>query len=195
MSNFDISNPIYFNKESENYGIFNRIIIQQGQLSCRNQLDISYIKSCLEKFTDGYIYLDMKSTIGRTVRSKADKYFLKSYCLFVYDEDSLEINGLITCGHENYPGSGLIVLNSVLNFVNEFKVRNWILNSLPFEKLVNYYKSLGFNEVYTKYLMMGKKKVIVMIQNFDHPEENEEENNDINCNLNDKINNSRRTNS
>ena len=121
MSNFDISNPIYFNKESDDYELFKKIILQQGQLSCRNQLDLSYIQHCLERFTDGYIYIGMKANIGKIIRSKADKYFLKSYCLFVYDEDSLEINGLITCGHENYPGSGLTVLNSVFNFVKEFK--------------------------------------------------------------------------
>lgn len=172
-SNFDISNPIYFNKESENYAIFKRIIIEQGQLSCRNQIDLSYIQYSLERFTDGYIYLDLKDMTGKIVRLKSDMYVLKSYSLLMDDGYFSLITALITCGHVNYPGSTNQVLNSVFNFIQQFKIRTCILYCLPFEKLIEYYKRFGFDELYTKNMSRGNKKVIVMRQHFDYTTENQ----------------------
>lgn len=161
----DTSNPIYFNRDHNDFNMFKKIILEQCEL------DKTYIKSCINRFTDGYILLGNKSTIGKTIRSKADKYFLKAYCLFEYDEEWSEVKGLITCSHSNYPDCGLVILESVNRFISEFKVLKWTLYSLPFEKLVNYYKRLGFREIDTKYTPGGKKKVIVMVQDFQYLED------------------------
>lgn len=167
----DVSNPIYFNRESDNYQLFKRIILEQGELKCRNYLDREYIMSCLEKFTDGYIFLANMNISGKTIRSKADRYFLKSFCLFKNNDKYSEVKGLITCGDRNYPGSGLRVLQAVGAYIKEFKIRTWNIYSLPYQLLINYYKELGFKEVMTRYNKNGKKKVIVMTQEFTYDED------------------------
>lgn len=135
----DITIPIYFNKSHIKYNLFRKIIKKQ----CK--LDKSYITYCLDKFTDGYIYLD-------------NKYFLKAYSLFMYDSYWSSIDGLVTCCNENYKGSGRIVLQSIAQFIKIRKIRTWNINSLPRDKLVKYYENFGFKFVNIKYRNNGKKK-------------------------------------
>lgn len=173
----DISEPIYFNKDHENYQLFKKIIKDQGEICCRNELDKSYINACIKNFTDGYILLSKKNVSGPTIRSNADKYILKGYCLFIYNKDLFsEVSSLITCGSKSHIGSGLQILRSVKNFINIYKIRTWTLYSLPYEKLINYYEDLGFIRGIEKLTDTGKVKVITMTQNFsydDYEDENE----------------------
>lgn len=173
----DLSEPIYFNKDHENYQLFKKIIKEQGEICCRNELDKTYINACIKNFTDGYILLSRKNVSGPTIRSNADKYILKGYCLFIYNKGLFsEVSCLITCGSKSHIGSGIQILRSVTNFINIYKIRTWTLYSLPYENLIKYYEKLGFIKGIEKLTDTGKVKVIMMSQYFryqDFEDENE----------------------
>lgn len=167
--------PIYFNKEHEDFSFFKQIILEQGEMTCRDNLDRTYIQSCLNKFTDGFILLGNRSKVGKFVRSKIDKYILKAYCLFEFDDHWSEVRGLILCGHTNYRTSGVTILRCVSEFIKEYKIHKWTIYSLPFDGLFQYYIDYGFNVIDVKYTRDGKKKVIVMVQNFSYDSEEQEQ--------------------
>ena len=152
-----INEPIMIDQEHPNIGLIKMIIKEQGVNVCRDEIDQSYIVECLKTFDYGYVILG-----NRNVSEKSKKYVLKGYVLFRYEERGSIVMGKILCGHR---GVGRLLLESVLQFITEREVQTWIIYSLPFEKLINYYQEFGFKIINIIY-RGGKKKCYEMRKDF-----------------------------
>lgn len=136
----ELNTPIFFTKEDL---FICSLIKEQGHISCRENFSIEYIRYCLEKFDCGYVVIGEKDNIRKC---KKEKYVIKGYILFIHDVYNYTIMGKIFCVREGYKGLGVEILNCVKQYAEENNVTLWKIQSLPFEKLINYYKNYGFIE-------------------------------------------------
>jgi hypothetical protein len=138
-----------FSPGSENFSFISKLIRKSGIDVCKQQNDRSWIEESLSTSSFGFIYLSPKAQIGR--RS------IKN------DLDKINVQGFITCriSKEN-PNSVWIDLvcskqrskvGLLLMEVAEERIRSIehpqkiiVINlySLPEEKLVNWYRKLGY---------------------------------------------------
>lgn len=161
--------PIRFDKEDDNFRLFKKIILKNYNSTCKDQFEKGYINYCLSTFTNGYILLGSNLN-GRTAKSSADKYYLRGFVLFEYEERSSTVIGKIICAIKSSNPQlriGKKLLDSVYSFVIENRVETWTINSLPFPKLVLYYEKFGFVYQRTIYAR-GQPKVVVLEMNIQH---------------------------
>jgi len=173
--------PLFFDREDPNFPLFKKIIKKQGSTTCKDEFDNGYINSCLDKFTYGYILLgSMKN--GKIITSSADRYYLRGYILFEYDQSLAMVSGKIVCAMKNSDPEkkiGMLLLECVYQFILEKKVETWRIFSLPYPGLVSYYKTFGFEEYDTIYVR-GLPKVVEMKMkiNYDSYVKNEDKSDD-----------------
>jgi len=159
--------PIFFDNDHSDIKFYKDLIKEQGLLTCRDELDITCIKKCLSDFDYGFILFGNKAKIGQYSKSRVHSHLLKAYALFKHDDNLKLIEMKIICSSLNYKGSGLKILNAIYSFILSNKVETWIIYSLPPIKLINYYKSFGFEDIQTIYAG-GKEKVHLMIKKIEY---------------------------
>ena len=160
-----LNEAIFIDQEHEHIKTIKDIIKEQGANVCRNEMDQSYIIECLKTFDYGYVILGNRASIGQKQRGSSQKYVLKGYVLFKYDERLSLLTGKILCGSDGYRGVGRQLLECVADFIFDKRVQTWTIYSLPDEKLIKYYEYMGFSVIDILY-RNGKKKVYEMRRKF-----------------------------
>jgi GNAT superfamily N-acetyltransferase len=161
MDNIVYNEPMYFSRENK---LVKELIFEEGVISCRDNFPASYIRQCLERFTDGYVIIGNRAQIGKQYRSR---YFLKGYYIFFYDDYVRTLEGLVFFVKER--GIGYQLLNAVKDFAYDNRVILWNGRSLPSEKLIQYYERFGFVRDEMVYDTQGNPKVMKMHMRLTYP--------------------------
>jgi hypothetical protein len=135
-----MSELVFFDRDSD----FRKVIKDQGDKICREQIYQETIDDSLRKFTVGFARVIEKAQIGQSRRKKSDKIQITSFCLLAeYPSPAFsEIFLLLLCGMENKHGEEL--LKQSIEYAKENKYNRLSLFSLNEEKLLNWYSSHGF---------------------------------------------------
>lgn len=161
---------VHFTQYHEEFPLIRDIILNQHSITCGDSFNNEYVSHCLRVFTHGIIYFTNKAQIGKRIKSKTDKYYLKGFTIFIYDPLSFSIQGKILCSDENSKGFGKKLMEKVKEFAIENEVNRWRIYSLAEERLKRYYETFGFYYEDTIY-RDGKAKVYEMVIKFDYSED------------------------
>lgn len=161
---FVFDEPIYFTNSNRDYKDFKNIIRFQANSCCRYAFNRSYILESLDEFTDGFLILG--DQLYQTNRGIKGKYILKGFILFIKRKN--KIMGKILCGHTQFRGMGLILLNEVKKFAIENSISSWEISALNKDKLLKHYENFGFVRYNEQRDHNGNIRLVDMYYNFNH---------------------------
>ena len=125
------------------------MIKKQGDRACQNQLSIETISENASTFTFGWIYISPKAQIGRrSIKSFNDKYTSFLLCLYTpLKPEYLTISLVCSINH-----SGKLLMDVAEARAKEMGIKGIELQAIPNDKLIKWYKSLGYVYINTIYL-------------------------------------------
>ena len=137
------------------------MIKKQGDRACQNQLSIETISE--NAFTFGWIYISPKAQIGRrSIKSSNDKHTSFLLCLYTsLKPEYLTINLVCSINHLSK-----LLMDTAENRAKEMGIKGIELQAIPNDKLIKWYKSLGYVYINTIYLKSASvvPKVYCMIK-------------------------------
>ena len=136
----ELGEPRFFDHSDKD---MKRLIKYQGDRVCRQRIYNSVLLDSLSCFRAGYAFVLPKARIGQSTRRVEDRVVLYGFVLLqVVGGYDLHVN--LICVDESYRGAGNILMDKVFEYAVEHELTRVTLHSLPDERLVLWYKSLGF---------------------------------------------------
>ena len=156
----------YFEKKNAN--VEENLIKEQGEDVCRNIINKKYISSQSKDYDFGFIHKTNVAQIGQTQsRNKKSTIRVSSFILCKLHPDFEEIDISLICSRPNSK-DGKILIELVTQKAVDMKYKYLSLLSIGELKLVNWYKSQGFEIISEKAFPNGELKAYSMKKRIDN---------------------------
>jgi hypothetical protein len=148
--------------EKENAKDYEKLIKEQGEDVCRNIINKNYINSQSKDYNFGFIHKMNVAQIGQTKsRKQKSTIRISSFILCKMYPDFEEIDISLVCSRPNSK-DGKMLIELVTQKAIDMKFKYLSLLSIGELKLVNWYKSQGFEIISEKAFPNGELKAYCM---------------------------------
>lgn len=153
--------PVYFTPANRDIVT---LIKTQGAETCRNEIYQEILLESLQNFTGGFVILSDIAQIGQ--RRRSNRKMVEAFVLFRDVEISVRAKELfisLICSRNAIKKHGSLLMKSIFDFVcpND-RYRSISLESLPEDRLVNWYRKIGFEVIKSTYNDDPDQKVKVI---------------------------------
>ena len=151
---------IYIEPTLKDIQFYKDLIKEQGNIVCRDSIDVQVICNKINTFVFGYISISNKyQSNRRSIKKDINGFIL---CSFNKELDSvLDID--LVCSRKN-SNIGKLLMNTVEEYSKTIGIDTLVLHSLAEENLKKWYKDLGFIHISTIYLKDDIPKVFFMMK-------------------------------
>ncbi len=141
-------NILYFTSHDVEHGIMKDIIKSQGNDTCRQEINIQYIKDTMNSYDFGFAKITQKSIIGKKhTKRPTDKYHLWGFILCKLNENTGISTIELVCSRQSKTGTGKLLIDKTIEVLQKNKNINIVrILCLPKDRLKTVYKNLGFQE-------------------------------------------------
>ena len=136
----------YIEPSSDEIQHIRKIIKDQGNKTCNSKINTVAINAYVTSFNFGWISLTPKAQLGRrSIKNFSDKFLLRAFLLCVCNPSTptvLQID--IVCSEVK---TGKFLMSLAEDKARSMGLKRIILYALPDQKLLNWYKSIGFEPI------------------------------------------------
>ncbi len=144
----EMNDIMYFTSKDLNDHLIKDLIRLQGNETCRDEIDMLYIRNVINDYDFGYLRITEKANIGKKhSRRSGDKYYVWGFVLCKISENQKIATIELVCARQLVKGMGKLLIEKVIDKLKNNGttklVRLWCL---PKDKLRKFYIGLGFAE-------------------------------------------------
>jgi ribosomal protein S18 acetylase RimI-like enzyme len=159
---------VFFKKNDENYKKIKELIKEQGEVTCRREIDKMVISTSTTESSFGFAIIGKRNISGRrSPRRFSERYTLNGFIVCTEDEfhkDYLHIS--LLCALKGLE-LGKMLLNNVEDYSKNEGYKGISLYAIYDEKLIKWYEKRGFiRGIKPNFSYDGKVKVIQMYKLF-----------------------------
>lgn len=126
--------------------IVKTLLRKQGFNIFRDMISSESIQLIVDKYEFGFVFMMEKAHMGQS-RMKLENRFKITGFVLLNTISEYELHIMLLCSDLEHKGDGNLLMESVFQYAkdNDFKIIT--LESLPDDKLVSWYKKLGFQTI------------------------------------------------